>query len=53
MTDFFCDEGLPALLGSRLVVEPDPAKAAEAIAATVEARRRSLGWDEVAAAVAG
>ena len=43
ITDFF-DEGLPALTGARLVVEPDPVKAAEAAVATIgEARRRSAG----------
>ncbi|HEY3317988.1 MAG TPA: anaerobic carbon-monoxide dehydrogenase catalytic subunit [Coriobacteriia bacterium] len=53
MTDFFCDDGLPSLLGSRLIVEPDPARAAEALAATVESKRRARGWDEIVEAVAG
>ena len=50
MVDFFCDEGLPALLGARLLVQPDPALAAEAIVAELDRRRDALGWEPAQAA---
>ncbi len=47
MVDFFCDEGLPAMLGARLLIEPDPEKAARAIVAEIDCKREALGWQSV------
>ena len=44
MVDFFCDEGLPRLLGARLLIEPDPTKAAALIVAELDRKREALGW---------
>lgn len=47
MTDFFCEEGLPAMFGSRLIAEPDAAEAAKAILGELDAKRRFLQRDQV------
>lgn len=52
MTDFFCEDGLASLVGARLLVEPEPSRAAEAVADVVGDKRRALGWDEVVEVVA-
>ncbi len=44
-TEFFSGEGLRSLVGPRLIVEPDPPRAAEKILAEIDAKRAALGWD--------
>lgn len=51
MSDFFCDEGLPAMFGSRLIVQPDPKWAAEAIDSVIGEKRAALGWSELSEAL--
>lgn len=52
IVDFFCNDGLPALVGSRLLVEPDANRAAELIAGIVLQKRADLGWQETQEEVA-
>ncbi|MBI5231057.1 MAG: anaerobic carbon-monoxide dehydrogenase catalytic subunit [Coriobacteriales bacterium] len=52
MVDFFCDEGLPSLVGSRLVVEPVPSRAALAIVSIIDEKRSALGWTTAAESAA-
>jgi carbon-monoxide dehydrogenase catalytic subunit len=40
----FFEEGTEPLLGSRMVVEPEPARLAQRIVADLAARRHGLGW---------
>jgi anaerobic carbon-monoxide dehydrogenase catalytic subunit len=48
MVDFFCDEGLPALVGARLLIQPDPEQAVAVILAEIDRKREALGWEPVA-----
>lgn len=45
LTEFFCGEGLTEMLGSRLLVQPDPAQAAQVILAVLDGKRTNLGWN--------
>jgi carbon-monoxide dehydrogenase catalytic subunit len=51
MRELFSGDGLASMLGSRLLVETDPAEAAATIAACIEEKRTALGWDEAEEAV--
>jgi carbon-monoxide dehydrogenase catalytic subunit len=50
MTVFFCEDGLRELVGARLIVEPDPARAAVALLSEMAEKRRALGWEGAAEA---
>jgi carbon-monoxide dehydrogenase catalytic subunit len=52
MVDFFRDEGLPSMVGARLVVQPDPELAAAQIVAVLDGKRESLRWDRAEETVA-
>lgn len=50
--DFFAGDGLREMTGARLIVEPDPAVAADLILGEIDARRTALGWTGATSAAA-